>query len=152
MSTSYNPRRFKFTRTAPFSLDLVQAVKRQIDFARKITTIYPHDPVPDAMLLDSEQRYAKFMNLIRLNAVRMPVPALNIDLFWHTHQLSSSNYLLWCTRHICRRINHGDAIGEGDIGTGLAETIAAWAVAYLEDYLQPFPNTTTATCPTPNHY
>jgi hypothetical protein len=61
---SFNPETFRFTPSATplFSLDLTQAIKRQIAFARKITTIYPYDPVPDAHLLDSQQRYAKFMN------------------------------------------------------------------------------------------
>ena len=45
------------------------------------------------------------MNLIRLNATEMPVPALDIDLFWHTHQLTPSNYLPWCNHHIGRPIN-----------------------------------------------
>jgi hypothetical protein len=51
------------------------------------------------MLLDPE-RYAKFMNLIRLNATEMPVPSLDIDLFWHTHQLAPSKYLPWGNHHI----------------------------------------------------
>jgi hypothetical protein len=60
---TYIPRSFKFTRPPPFSIDLVEAVKRQIVFDRKITSIYSHDPVLDALLLDSRQHYAKFMNL-----------------------------------------------------------------------------------------
>jgi hypothetical protein len=42
----YNPKTFKFTPSAVplFSLDLTQAVKRQIAFARKITAIYPTIP------------------------------------------------------------------------------------------------------------
>jgi hypothetical protein len=64
----------------------------------------------------------RFMNPIHLNATQVPVPVLDIDLFWHRYQLSSSNYLLWCTHHIGRQINHDDTIGEGDLD---AETIAA---------------------------
>jgi len=47
---------FQFAPPPPFSLDLVEAVKRQIVFARKITSIYPVDPVPVALLEDSQQR------------------------------------------------------------------------------------------------
>jgi hypothetical protein len=142
INSEYNPKTFKFTRPPPFSLDLREAVKRQIIFARKITSIYPHDPVPGALLLDSQQRYAKFMNLIRLNATPNPVPALDIDLFWHTHQLSSSNYLPWCRHHIGRPVNHDDTVGKGDLATGLDETIAAWESTYSEDYLNPSPGLT----------
>jgi hypothetical protein len=79
---NFNPKTFRFIPSAIplFSLDRAQAVKRQIAFARKITTIYPYDPVPDAVLLDWQQRYAKFMNLIRLNAVPNPVSSMDIDV------------------------------------------------------------------------
>ncbi len=99
------PKRCKFAKPPPFNIDLVEAVKRQIAFARKLTAVYPFDPVPEALLVDSQQRYAKFMNLIRVNTTEMPVPALDIDLFWHTHQLTPSNYLPWCTHHLSRPIN-----------------------------------------------
>jgi Glycine-rich domain-containing protein-like len=135
----YNPRRFKFPSPPPFSFDLVAAVKRQMGFAQKITAMYPYDPVPDDMLRDSQQRYAKWMNLIRLNAVPNPVPALDIDLFWHTHQLEPTNYLPWCTYHVGRSINHDDTINETSLSSGLEETIAAWESAYQEDYINPGP-------------
>lgn len=149
MNNGFVPKRYKFTKLPLFGIDLVAAVKRQIAFARKITAIYPYDPVPETMLLDSEQRYAKFMNPIRLNATEMPVPALDIDLFWHTHQLTPSNYLPWCNHHIGRPINHDDTVGAGDLDTGLAMTISAWQATYSEDYLNPSPNTSSRTAPQP---
>jgi hypothetical protein len=138
---SFNPKTFRFTPSAIplFSLDLAQAVKRQIAFARKITTIYPYDPVPDALLLDSQQRYAKFMNLIRLNAVPNPVPSMDVDLFWHTHQLSSSNYLPCCIQHLGRPLNPDDTLPENELSAGLSNTVAAWGAYYFEDYLTPSP-------------
>jgi hypothetical protein len=67
---NYMPAAFlkNFKKCIPFSLNLVETAKRQIIFARKITSIYPHDPVYKSLLVDSQQRYAKFMNLIRINA------------------------------------------------------------------------------------
>jgi Glycine-rich domain-containing protein-like len=143
VSTHYNPKKFTFTQSNPFSLDLIQAVKRQLAFARKITALYPYDPVPDVLLLDSQERYAKFMNLIRLNVVSAPVPAMDIDLFWHTHQLTSSNYLPWCTHHVGRPINHDDTTGEAELSNGLEDTITAWGENYFEDYLHPPPHDPT---------
>lgn len=63
---SYMPKAFlkNFKRPPPFSINLAEAVERQIVFARKITSIYPYDPFPESLLLASQQRYAKFMNLI----------------------------------------------------------------------------------------
>jgi hypothetical protein len=65
----YLPTSYKLTaRPPPFSIDPRAAAKRQVAFARKITTsVYPYDPVPENLLLDSQQRYAKFINLIRMN-------------------------------------------------------------------------------------
>ena len=77
------------------------------------------------------------MNLMRINATQAPVPALDIDLFWHTHQLSSSNYMPWCKHHIGRYINHDDTVGTGDLASGLDQTKAAWQRVYNEDYLNP---------------
>jgi hypothetical protein len=147
VSQRFNLRTFTFTPSFPFSLDLVEAVKRQMAFARKITALYPYDPVPDALLLDSQQRYAKFMNLIHLNTVSSPVPAMDIDLFWHTHQLFSSNYLPWCTHHIGHPVNHDDTTTKAELSSGLDEIIAAWGDNYFEDYLQPPPRDLTVKNP-----
>ena len=70
-----------FKNYIPFSLNLAEAVKRQIIFARAVASIYPHDPVPGSLHVDSQQRYAKFMNLIQINGTEALVPALGIDLF-----------------------------------------------------------------------
>ncbi|KAN0101525.1 hypothetical protein V8E51_012035 [Hyaloscypha variabilis] len=126
MDQGFVPKRCKFAKPPPFSIDLVEAVKRQIAFARKITA---------------------FMNLIRVNATEMPVLALDIDLFWHTHQLTPSNYLPWCAHHLGRPINHDDTIGSGDLDTGLARTISAWQSVYSEDYLNPSSNPTPQNAP-----
>jgi hypothetical protein len=139
ITATYLGRAFvqNFQRALSFSIDLVQVVKCQIVFARKITSIYPYDPVPESLLHDSRQRYAKYMNLIRINAVETPVPALDIDLFWHTHQLASSNYMPWCQHHIGRYINHDDTVGTGDIASGLDGTKGARQRTYNDDYLNP---------------
>jgi hypothetical protein len=124
MNQTFVPKRYKFTKPPPFGIDLVEGVKRQIAFAKKITAIYPYHPVPENMLLDSEQRYAKFTNLIRLNATEIPVPPLDIDLFWHTHQLTPSNYLPWCNHHIGRPINREFTISVALLST--SESLASF--------------------------
>ena len=129
------------TKPYPFSFDLRAAVKRQIVFARKITAMYPSDPVPEHWLLMAQQRYVKYMNLVRMNSTAGLVPAMDIDLFWHTHQLSAMTYLAWCTKHIGRAINHDDTGGPDEHSNGLdATVIIAWQSAYSEDYLHPTPS------------
>jgi hypothetical protein len=136
VSVLYFHTTFKLkTRPPPFSFDLREAVKRQIVFARKITSMYPYDPVPEGLLARSQQRYTKFMNLIRTTGNPAIVPTLDIDLFWHTHQLFASTYIPWCASHIGHPINHDDTVGEGELATGLEDTATAWYAAYSEDYL-----------------
>jgi hypothetical protein len=129
---------FKPKMQVDFSFDLTQALRRQMSFAQKITALYPYDPIPDALLLLSQERYAKFMNLIRLDGATTPVATMDIDLFWHTHQLSSS-YLQWCTRHVDHHVNHDDTLPQTELGTGLEDTVNAWGEHYSEDYILPPP-------------
>jgi hypothetical protein len=134
ISAFYNPRTFKWdsSSTACFSLDLPEAVKRQITFAEKITQIYHYDVIPEHLLLAAQKRYVKIMNLIRLAVATNLVPAMDIDLMWHTHQLSK-DYLPSCLKHIGFYVNHDDTIGHSDLDTGLEDTISAFAANYGEE-------------------
>jgi hypothetical protein len=119
-----------------FSLNLVEAIKRQWRFSENVTTMYPQDPVDANAMAIAQQRYAKFMNLMRLQS-GMIVPTLDIDLFWHTHQLCPSNYNAWCMHYIGRCINHDDTIERPSLSNGLQSTKEAWQRAYNEPYVAP---------------
>ncbi|KAF2669986.1 hypothetical protein BT63DRAFT_423960 [Microthyrium microscopicum] len=124
------------TRTSRFGLNLAEAVIRQWHFSKKITAMYPQDPVPRPMLDHMRLRYVKFMNLIRLQG-QMIVPTLDIDLVWHTHQLSSNKYEEWCIMNVGRAINHDDTIDTPNLSSGLEHTKQLWTQIYREDYLAP---------------
>jgi hypothetical protein len=117
-----------------FSLNLVEAVKRQWVFSKKITSIFPQDYVSQGHMLAAQKRYAKFMYLAKTQG-SMFVPTPEIDLYWHTHQLSQSNYGPWCQHHIGRYINHDDTIEEGGLSTGFETTKQAWSATFQEDYI-----------------
>jgi hypothetical protein len=117
-----------------FGLNLAEAVVRQWEFAEKITKHYVQDPVPLEALEHSKVRYAKFMNLMRVQT-RTIVPTLDVDLFWHTHQLSSVEYGNWCRTWIGRPINHDDTIEPGPLVDGLQYTKEIWMQNYNEEYL-----------------
>jgi hypothetical protein len=129
--------------TSRFGLNLAEAVIRQWEFSKHITENFPHDPVSLDVLDYSKVRYLKFMALMQSPQNRMIVPTLDVDLFWHTHQLSSVNYNLWCRKHFGRPINHDDTITEGTISNGLEDTKRAWNETYHEDYLAPTPASLT---------
>ena len=71
------------------------------------------------------------MNLTRLTAVSTPVPAMDIDLFWNTHQLTSFNYLPWFTHHTGRPINHDDTTLEAQLSNGFKDTITSGTTSTL---------------------
>lgn len=100
--------------------------------------MYPQDPVPTPIRGNMKLRYVKFMNLMRIQG-NMIVPTLDIDLVWHTHQLSSKVYEEWCIMSIGRAINHDDTIDAPELTNGLDHTKQLWAQAYQEDYLAPGP-------------
>jgi hypothetical protein len=121
-----------------FSVNLADAVIRQWKFSQKITNHYLQDPVPKEALNHTKLRYIKFMNLMRLQNETV-VPSLDIDLFWHTHQLSTLDYDRWCRQWVGRPINHDDTIGENRLTDGLEHTKRAWMKNYNEQYLGPAP-------------
>jgi Glycine-rich domain-containing protein-like len=121
-----------------FGLNLSEAVIRQWDFSKKITNIYLQDPLPCDLLDYGKRRYVKFMNLLRFQR-NMIVPTSDIDLFWHTHQLSSHKYQTWCVQQIGRPINHDDTVEGSYLSNGLETTKQLWAQTYAEDYLSSTP-------------
>ncbi|MCJ1350774.1 MAG: hypothetical protein MMC33_000755 [Icmadophila ericetorum] len=114
--------------------DLVAAVIRQWGFTQKITNMYNMD-TPEAMI-EASKRYHKFMMLMKepKPGHGMQVPTLDVDLFWHTHQLFPDYYRQWCRYHVGRRINHDDTVGDGDLAKALESTSKAWKDTYGENY------------------
>ncbi len=118
------------------SIDLVAAVFRQQTFARKIIALSNWDDM--VILNPMSDRYLKFMLLMKKPAggrVRSLVPTLDVDLFWHTHQLFPKYYHSWCVQNVGRRINHDDTIEETQLKTSFDDTRKIWRAAYGEDYI-----------------
>jgi hypothetical protein len=81
-------------------------------------------------------RYLKFLQLMK-ESIAILVPTLDIDLLWHTHQLSPVAYDKYCKTHIGRRINHVDTIRTTKRSTGEDDTARLWATRYGESYFDP---------------
>ncbi|CAG8636873.1 11775_t:CDS:2, partial [Ambispora leptoticha] len=95
---------------APFSIDLVSAVKRQRDFTNKMVD----NSWINCMTVQSNavERYHKFINLQKDYARTLFVPTLDIDLAWHTHMLHPSLYRNFTNKHMGRMINHDDTLAK----------------------------------------
>src|SRR5436190_4588756 len=79
--------------SSPFALDLVGAVVRQGTFVVKMDDIdWIHSPALDSTMERLIQKYGVFFRIICDNPTRVAVPTLDVDLAWHTHQLSPAWY------------------------------------------------------------
>jgi hypothetical protein len=87
-------------------------------------------------LPDHVPRYLKFLQLMKESKSTL-VPTLDIDLLWHTHQLSPVAYEEYCKTHVGRRINHVDTIRATKRSTAQDDTARLWAMRYGESYFDP---------------
>ncbi|KAK2775485.1 hypothetical protein FQN53_003115 [Emmonsiellopsis sp. PD_33] len=103
--------------SSPFALDLVGAVIRQGTFIQKMDNIdWIHSPALESTMNRLLAKYAVFFNIICANPGRMAVPTLDVDLAWHTHQLSPRFYFFYSTHHaVGRFIDHDDKVAEAKL-------------------------------------
>lgn len=107
--------------TSAFSIDLVGAVIRQGTFVQKMDNIdWLHSPTAMETMTRLINKYKVFFHIMVTNPKRMAVPTLDVDLAWHTHQLSPSRYFqysilnsnLYSISHECVFIDHDDKVRE----------------------------------------
>jgi len=124
------------------SFDILDSCQRQSTFLWQVSgPRFLHD---DKFLQQGLVNYFKFL-LLKPKAKRtIIVPTYQIDLFWHTHMLSSiSLYNADCTR-ICNgmTLNHDDSLNDrsegGILDRSFRATVELWKEMYNgEDYSVP---------------
>lgn len=113
--------------SSPFALDLVGAVIRQGTFVQKMDNIdWLHSPTIMETAERLVQKYKVFMDIMHQNPRNMAVPTLDVDLAWHTHQLSPKNYYKYTTKPISAGfrtfIDHDDKVDENKLSEGFEWT------------------------------
>ncbi|PGH02156.1 hypothetical protein AJ79_07702 [Helicocarpus griseus UAMH5409] len=100
--------------SSPFALDLVGAVIRQGTFIKKMDDIdWIHSPALDSTMKRLIRKYTYFFRIICENPTKMAVPTLDVDLAWHTHQLSPYSYYTYSTYQTKGKfIDHDDKVTE----------------------------------------
>ncbi|KAJ5384933.1 Protein of unknown function DUF1399 [Penicillium concentricum] len=112
----------------PFALDLVGAVIRQGTFVDKMDQIdWLHSPTVFNTMDRLIKKYEVFFQIMMDNPRNMAVPTLDVDLAWHTHQLSPLRYYEHSTSKLTRSglrvfIDHDDKVDEGKLSDGFAWT------------------------------
>ncbi|CAG8898863.1 unnamed protein product [Penicillium egyptiacum] len=110
--------------SSPFAIDLVGAVIRQGTFVDKMDNIgWMHSPNLRSTMGHFIGKYDVFFQIMVKNKGHAVVPTLDVDLIWHTHQLSPIRYYTFSTAQMEGVfINHDDKIDEIKLNDAFAWT------------------------------
>lgn len=120
---------------SPFALDLAGAVMRQGIFTGKMHQIdWLHSPACRETMARLITKYERFVTLMQIYPDKTCVPTLDIDLAWHTHQLSPSAYYRYTTKKTTKFIDHDDKIDEDKLSQSFEWTTLVYQDKYSEVY------------------
>lgn len=118
--------------------DLVGCVVRQGRFVEAINDQdWYGSPTKGEAIAESILRYLRFMSLlVRFGTTSTLVPTLDIDLVWHTHQLSPYFYFLWCLDNSKDNmvVDHDDKVEEGNLNDWFERTAKLYRAEFKYDY------------------
>lgn len=99
--------------TSIFALELGGAVIRQSVFVEKMHGLdWLHSPAASQTMSRLILKYSRFIHIMAKNPLHTVVPTLDVDLGWHTHQLSPKSYYDYTTKACTKFIDHDDKISE----------------------------------------
>jgi hypothetical protein len=81
-----------------------------------------------------DTKYGRFTKLMSLHPDHVIVPTLDIDLAWHTQQLSPRVYYEWMTSKTGKFIDHDDKIDEVKLDNAFHWTSKTYQELYQEVY------------------
>ncbi|KAF2476853.1 uncharacterized protein BDR25DRAFT_338981 [Lindgomyces ingoldianus] len=123
--------------SSPFGLDLVGAVIRQSSFVLKMRNIdWLHSP---AVLTTCQRlivKYHRFVRIVAENPKKVAVPTLDVDLAWHTQQLSPKTYYHYTLSETSKFLNHDDKISENTLHTQFQWTSHTYEKKYGQPYAE----------------
>lgn len=118
-----------------FALDLVGAVIRQCSFIEKMHSIdWIHSPAASSTMTRLIQKYTRYIDIIASHPNQTAVPTLDVDLAWHTHQLSPPSYYNYTVAKTARFIDHDDKIEDTALSTAFEWTSKTYQKTYDELY------------------
>ena len=131
---------------SPFALDLVGAVMRQGTFVKKMHNIdWLHSPAMKATMHRLVLKYLRFWRLLK-DKKHMAVPTLDVDLGWHTHQLSPLAYYTYSIYSTsdgafrdnpavnARFVDHDDKVAEAALNDAFTWTSKEYQRLFNEPY------------------
>ena len=79
-------------------------------------------------------KYNRFLNIMARNRKKLCVPTLDIDLAWHTAQLSPNTYFNYTVTKCAKFVNHDDKIESATLQGGFEWTSKIYQKKYGEVY------------------
>ncbi|KAI9847712.1 MAG: hypothetical protein M1837_001960 [Sclerophora amabilis] len=121
--------------SSPFGIDLVGAVIRQGSFVEKMDSIdWIHSPAVKSTMRHLTQKYERFFEIMKQHPGRVVVPTLDVDLAWHTHQLSPRAYYDYSIETTKIFIDHDDKIDENALSDSFDWTTKQYQKMFGEVY------------------
>ena len=118
-----------WSNSSGVSLDLVGAVIRQGTFVDKMHKLdWLHSPSLRASMERFCVKYTRFIEIMARHPDKVAVPTLDVDLAWHTHQLSPKRYRAYTMRATGKFIDHDDKIEENQLSTAFEWTTKTYQV------------------------
>ncbi|KAK6206810.1 alpha-ketoglutarate-dependent sulfonate dioxygenase [Colletotrichum tabaci] len=126
--------------SSPFAIDLVGCVMRQGTFTEKMCKLnWLHFPTARNLMADLLKKYTRFVDIIAIAATtkdKVAVPTLDVDLAWHTHQLSPQSYFVFTLAKTSAFVDHNDKVDEDKLSTAFEWTSKTYQEKYGEVYSQ----------------
>ncbi|KAL6406762.1 hypothetical protein AUP68_09567 [Ilyonectria robusta] len=120
-----------------FSIDLCGCVMRQGVFTNKMFKIdWLHTSTARETMLKLISKYERFIEIIATHPNKVVVPTLDIDLAWHTHQLSPQVYFNFTVNKTSSFIDHNDKVDEDQLAISFEWMSKIYQETYGEDYAQ----------------
>ncbi|KAJ3464326.1 hypothetical protein MRS44_009112 [Fusarium solani] len=114
---------------------LIANVQRQSVFVDKMHAhLWIRSPGLGGTMNRAVERYENFLELFQLYPGKMLVPNLDIDLAWHTNQLSAAGYKATMESRCGRFINHDDKIGKSTLRNGMSDTESLYRIHFGDEY------------------
>lgn len=79
-------------------------------------------------------KYERFIRLMSVDAGKIVVPTLDVDLAWHTHQLSPRSYYDFTVAKTQKFVDHDDKINEDKLTAAFEWTSKTYQEYYGEVY------------------
>ncbi|KAK8064018.1 hypothetical protein PG996_008670 [Apiospora saccharicola] len=119
----------------PFALELGGAVLRQGIFSEKMQKIdWLHSPAAKETIARLITKYHRFIDILAKNPGHVAVPTLDVDLAWHTHQLSPRAYYDYTNEKTDKLVDHDDKINETKLTTSFEWTSKVYQETFNEVY------------------